>query len=138
MDILVEPVTQEGRNGGTLKRGNTVGVGRRRNEVRARYLKGCDDSYLIDVAKGKPVVMVPPDSRAGKGAQPTFRYPTHAERDSAKQTCLRYGLGTEDTVKIANGEELREVLIPVMLEFVSADKQGACADALAEAMKNLG
>ena len=64
-----------------------AGGGRTKNAIRAKWLRGCDTEFLIDVAHGKAVIK----SEDGKKREPTYD-----ERKGAIETCLRYGLGVSD------------------------------------------
>ena len=93
--------------------GNRFGAGRPRNEFRGSLLGTVakNDKYWKDVLAGKPVILVPPKEGS---TEPTFRYPTHHERERAREQCLRYGLGTQDEVVVLGSADVFEALAELL------------------------
>ena len=78
-----------GRNGGTLKRSNTIGVGRKPNEIRLVMADGVDIGLkrVIGILKGNKCV---PHVVCGKRV---LQYPTQEDFRWAMEYCAKYGLG---------------------------------------------
>jgi hypothetical protein len=84
-----------GQNGGTLKQGNTVGVGRLKREVRLKLAKGADSGadHWVEIAEGRKCI---PVYNANQTEVTHMRYPTPEERNYAIAKCCEYGLGKND------------------------------------------
>lgn len=108
-----------GKDQGSLKRGNTVNVGRLRKEVRIKCALSAKDGvdYWDKVARGLKVVA---EYHMGRKV---LRYPTHAERMRAIENLVETGIGREDKLEVEDTTRLTNEDRRRLLRDLAAESQ---------------
>jgi hypothetical protein len=100
---LPDAKTQPGRNGGTLKKGNTKNVGAIRKDVKLAHVQNAKFSMSKLTAIVKMHSCIPVPGKKDKRGRQMFRTPTMDEWKWAVEMSNRYGTGTN--LEVAGDED---------------------------------